>query len=89
MSSPWSQDSYIKAFHFAEEAHLEQKFRGTQFPYTFHVTLVCMEVIASLAHEDGYNGDLAIQCTLLHDVIEDTVIDYETLQARSVQFWTI
>jgi (p)ppGpp synthase/HD superfamily hydrolase len=33
--------------------------------------MVAMEVIAALEHEDGLDGDLAVQCALLHDVIED------------------
>mgnify|MGYP002713150449 CR=1 FL=1 len=82
MPSAWSQDAYIKAFRYAEEAHHGQLFRGTQFPYTFHVTLVCMETIAALENEDGLNGDLAIQCALLHDVIEDTNISYEIIAAE-------
>ena len=40
-----------------------------------------MEVIAALAHEDGYDSDLAIQCALLHDVIEDTPITYEKVRS--------
>jgi (p)ppGpp synthase/HD superfamily hydrolase len=82
MPSLWSQDIYVKAFRFAEEAHLGQEFRGTKLPYTFHVTLVCMETIAALAHESERNGDLAIQCALLHDVIEDTPIGYASIQAE-------
>ncbi len=79
MSSTWTQDSYIKAYRFAATAHLGQIFHGTDLPYLFHVTLVCMEVIAALAHEDDLDGDLAIQCALLHDVLEDTDATYEML----------
>jgi hypothetical protein len=41
--------------------------------------MVAMEVIAAFAHEDGLDGDLAIQCALLHDVIEDTDRSHEDL----------
>ena len=33
--------------------------------------MVCMEIMAALAVEVNVNGDLAIQCALLHDSIED------------------
>lgn len=82
MPSAWSQDAYIKALRYAENAHLGQLFRGTQFPYTFHITLVCMETIAALENEDHRDGDLAIQCALLHDVIEDTEIGFEAIAAE-------
>lgn len=41
-----------------------------------------MEVIVALAYEDELDGDLAVQCALLHDVIEDTPIGYETIKAE-------
>ena len=44
--------------------------------------MVAMEVIAALAHEDGLDGELAVQCALLHDVIEDVGISYEKLTAE-------
>ena len=82
MPSNWSQNVYVKALRFAEEAHLGQKFPGANLPYSFHITLVCMEVIAALAHEENRDGNLAIQCALLHDVIEDTPIGYTTIQTE-------
>jgi (p)ppGpp synthase/HD superfamily hydrolase len=81
MGSAWSQESYIKAYRFAAEAHQGQLFPGTELPYLMHVSLVCMEVIAALAYENDLDGDLAIQCALLHDVIEDTAVTFEMLAA--------
>jgi (p)ppGpp synthase/HD superfamily hydrolase len=72
----WSQEKYIKAYRFAAEAHNYQPFPGTELPYLLHVGLVSMEIIASLPYSEGLNGDLAIQCALLHDVIEDTEITF-------------
>ena len=83
MPSTWSQDKYIRALKFAAEAHHGQTVPGSDLPYIVHVTMVAMEVIAALAHEDDLDGDLAVQCALLHDVIEDTGISYEEL---SVEF---
>ena len=82
MPSIWNQEKYIKALRYAAEAHHGQKVPGSEMPYVIHVTMVAMEVIAALEHEDGLDGDLAVQCALLHDVIEDTGISYEKLAAE-------
>jgi hypothetical protein len=76
----WSQEKYIRAYRFAAEAHNNQKFPGTELPYLVHVGLVSMEIMASLSHSDGVDGDLAIQCALLHDVIEDTEITFSEVK---------
>ena len=75
----WSQDEYVRAYRFAAEAHLGQTVPGSELPYVAHVTLVSMEVIAALEVESGRDGNLAVQCALLHDVIEDTAVPYEGL----------
>lgn len=78
--SPWSQDVYIKAYLFAAHAHQGQEVPGYKLPYIAHVTLVTMEVIAALRAEPGRNEDLAVQCALLHDVLEDTKTPPEQLK---------
>jgi len=82
MKPKWSQELYIKAFKFAAEAHKTQKVPGSELPYIVHVALVSMEIMAALCSEDNLDGDLAIQCALLHDVIEDTSIEYDTLKNK-------
>jgi (p)ppGpp synthase/HD superfamily hydrolase len=82
MTTEWSQEKYIKALRYAAEAHNGQTVPGSDLPYVVHVTMVAMEVIAALAHEDGLDGDLAVQCALLHDVIEDAGVSYEKLAAE-------
>ena len=72
MNRVWSQETYQKALLFAAAAHKEQKMPGGELPYAVHFTLVAMEVIAALRAEPGLREDFAIQCALLHDVIEDT-----------------
>jgi (p)ppGpp synthase/HD superfamily hydrolase len=72
MNLNWSQETYAKAYRFAAEAHNGQLFPGTELPYIMHVSFVSMEVIAALAQEPELDGNLAVQCALLHDVIEDT-----------------
>lgn len=77
---PWSQERYIKALLFAANAHNGQKVPGTELPYLTHLTMVSMEVTAALAVEAGLDGNLAIQCALLHDVLEDTAVVYDSLK---------
>ncbi|MEZ4527543.1 MAG: HD domain-containing protein [Desulfobacterales bacterium] len=72
MNSLWSQEIYIKALHFAALAHQGQKYPGTDLPYLLHADMVCMEIMAALHTETDADGNLAVQCALLHDVIEDT-----------------
>lgn len=83
MPSPWSPDMYIRAYRFAAAAHWNsgrrQRVPGTDIPYLMHFSLVAMEVIAALEKEEGINGDLAVQCALLHDTIEDTATTREQL----------
>ncbi len=74
----WSPDSYIRAFHFAARAHHHQCIPGTDFPYIMHISIVSMEVMAGM--EGPYNGDLAVNCALLHDVIGDTSVTFDDLQ---------
>jgi (p)ppGpp synthase/HD superfamily hydrolase len=71
MQLGWDQDKYIMAYLYAAEALNSKKVPGTDLPYMVHVSLVSMEVQAVLQVEPGLNGDLTLQCALLHDVIED------------------
>lgn len=76
----WTPGAYRKALFFAAEAHgqIDQRFPGTELPYLVHVVLVASEVQAGLeAHAalgDALDGDLAVQCALLHDTLEDTKV---------------
>jgi (p)ppGpp synthase/HD superfamily hydrolase len=75
----WSQENYIRAYHFAAKAHRGQLYPGTGLPYLIHLSFVSMEIIAALAVEEVAHPDLAVQCALLHDVIEDTKIGYQKI----------
>jgi (p)ppGpp synthase/HD superfamily hydrolase len=81
MGKRWSQDTYIEAYWFAANAHRGQTVPGTDLPYIIHPTLVALEVIAALDLEPGQNEDLAVQCALLHDVIEDSDVGLEQIRA--------
>ncbi len=82
MPSPWSQDRYIDAYLYAAEALNTKRFPGTSLPYMLHVSLVTMEVLATLQVQSGIEGDLAVQCALLHDVLEDSDKDYSDISKK-------
>jgi (p)ppGpp synthase/HD superfamily hydrolase len=67
----FSQDRYLAALHFAADRHHGQLVPSSERPYVVHVVAVAMEVIAA------GGDDLAVQCALLHDTIEDTATTYE------------
>lgn len=81
MAGVWSQDLVARAWRFAAGAHLGQTLPGTDLPYSVHVALVCMEVMAALRSRPGYDEDLAVACALLHDVVEDTPASVEEVRA--------
>jgi (p)ppGpp synthase/HD superfamily hydrolase len=80
---PWSPDAYTQALHFAAHAHRGQTVPGSDMPYLAHVCNVAMEVMTAIASaNDGVaHPDLAVQCGLLHDVIEDTDVTCEQIEA--------
>lgn len=79
----WSQDAYIKAWNIASEFHAGQTFGGPmdgqKIEYLNHVGRVAMEVIWAIGNTPGLNGNLAVQCAILHDTLEDTNCCYELL----------
>lgn len=77
---PWSQELYLKASRFAAVAHKDQTIPGTALPYILHLTNVCMELITAMYVEPANKPDLAIQCALLHDIIEDAGITFEDIR---------
>jgi (p)ppGpp synthase/HD superfamily hydrolase len=80
MPSTWSQELYIRTYRFAAHAHRCQKVPGTSLPYIMHLSFVAMELLAAAAVEDIGDANLAMQCGLLHDTLEDTRVRYEQIQ---------
>ena len=80
MTNKWSQDLYIKAYNYAAKNHLYQFVPGTWLPYIVHLSLVSMEIMAALSTGIKINGDLAVQCALLHDILEDTPRTYDQVK---------
>ncbi|MBN2124215.1 MAG: bifunctional (p)ppGpp synthetase/guanosine-3',5'-bis(diphosphate) 3'-pyrophosphohydrolase [Deltaproteobacteria bacterium] len=75
----WSQDLYTKCFQFAARAHEDRKEPESGLPCVVHIALVAMEVIAALSRDSSADGDLALSCALLHDILEDTDVVYDDL----------
>jgi len=79
----WSQDKCIKALRYAAEAHNGQLFPGTDLPYLLHISLVSMEVMSAISNDQNkVDGDAAVQCAILHDVIEDAGKSYDEIKAH-------
>jgi (p)ppGpp synthase/HD superfamily hydrolase len=78
MKALWSPDLFYKAFNYAASAHNGQTVPGTELPYVTHITGVCAELMAVITAKD--DGDLIIQCSALHDTIEDTKTTFEDLK---------
>jgi len=80
----WSLDAFNKAWQFATIAHNGQSYGGTEkgirIEYINHVGSVAVEVMAILDDSPELNADLAIQCALLHDTIEDTEYTFDEIQ---------
>ena len=82
----WSQDRFTQAWDFATLAHHGQSYAtpdpNVRMDYINHVGAVAMELMWALAAADTeHDPDLALQCALLHDVLEDTPRTYAEVQA--------
>ena len=74
----WDQDLFKRTLDFAADAHHGQMMQGSSRPYTVHLVKVATEILC--AHEPGaVDVNFAMQCALLHDVLEDTKIGREAL----------
>ena len=82
-SSFFSQTLYKKALDCASSSHKEQK-TPHGYPYLHHVTSVAMEVMAMITAEQPNFDDanIALQCALLHDVLEDTKTSEQELRTH-------
>ena len=83
----WDRELYIKAWKFATKHHTGQKYGGSEqdeyIDYINHIGMVCMEVIWALQNSnEAYDANLAIQCAILHDTIEDTDATYGDIKTN-------
>jgi (p)ppGpp synthase/HD superfamily hydrolase len=49
---------------------------GARIPYIMHLSFVSMEIMAASGAGETFDTDLALQCALLHDTLEDTRLRY-------------
>ena len=82
MTQLWNPDLYNQALWFAAFAHQGQTIPGQKISYLLHLSQVCQEALGALADDLSLNGDLVMQCALLHDTIEDTETSYEDVRNR-------
>ncbi len=75
-----SPDLYSKAINFAALAHVDQTVPGKPYCYLTHIATVSMEIMAAISEIKYSNADLAIQCAVLHDVLEDTDVTPDELK---------
>jgi (p)ppGpp synthase/HD superfamily hydrolase len=78
----FSPDRYVQTMRFAAAKHNAQKEPGHDLPYLVHVVSVAAEVIAALPAAGLASPDLAIQCALLHDTVEDTGTSLDEITER-------
>jgi (p)ppGpp synthase/HD superfamily hydrolase len=77
----FNPDTYSHAWWFAAEAHGEQKVPGSELPYLVHIGNVAMEILAACENSYIEQPDLAVQCAILHDVLEDTPMAVDNVEA--------
>ncbi|MFT4686662.1 MAG: (p)ppGpp synthase/HD superfamily hydrolase [Neolewinella sp.] len=77
-------DTLQKAWLLAAFHHDTQRYstprEGVTVPYLTHLGAVLIEVNYIISQEPGLDADLARLCAILHDSLEDTDLDEETLR---------
>jgi len=76
------QDIWSRAWQFAAQAHRTQFVPGTQLPYLVHLGSVSMEILVAHHERSFAQPDLAVQCSLLHDTLEDTEVKLTELESH-------
>ena len=73
---------YRETITFAGKAHAGHCIPGTNIPYVTHLASVANEATHAILQspESGFDINLAMQCALLHDVIEDTSVNYDEVK---------
>ncbi len=75
-----TQDIYQKTLKYAGEKHANQLVPGSTSNYLLHISNVVMEVIFAHKENEDFNLNFAVQVAILHDVIEDTLTDFNEVK---------
>jgi (p)ppGpp synthase/HD superfamily hydrolase len=78
----WNTDLYYETLDFAAAAHEGQTLPGKAYTFVVHLADVCMEVMRAAIIENVEDPNLAMQCALLHKVLEDTAVSIDILNDR-------
>jgi (p)ppGpp synthase/HD superfamily hydrolase len=78
----WDPDLFNRTLHFAAAAHEGQFVNGQNYSYVVHLIGVCMEALRAAQIEQSADSNLIMQCSLLHDTIEDTPVTQTILSDR-------
>ena len=77
----WNPDLFRETLYFAAGAHEGQFVPGQNYSYVVHLMGVCMEALRAAMIEPA-DANLIMQCSLLHDTMEDTPITFNILNDR-------
>lgn len=81
----WSIEKLQQAWQLATQLHNGQEYnspqKGRKTEYLSHIGSVTFEILAAVQQDPTMNADLALQCAVLHDTIEDTPQSYADLKA--------
>ena len=78
----WDPEIFNTTLYFAAAAHEGQFVNGKNYSYVVHLIGVCMEALRAAQIEQDVDSNLIMQCSLLHDTIEDTPVTAEILKDR-------
>lgn len=82
----WSIEQLQQAWQVASQFHNGQQYKGQQagqaVEYLNHIGSVVLEVMAAVQLEPSLDANLALACAALHDTLEDTALDYASLEQQ-------
>ena len=77
----WNPELYHETLHFAAGAHEGQYVSGHNYSFVVHLVGVCNEALRASLIEPA-DSNLIMQCSLLHDTLQDTPVTLNILNDR-------